>query len=85
MKSSEEIKQHVRDYITGSYLGKEKIHDNSLIFQEGFFDSMGFVRLITFLEEEFNIEIRDNDLVEENFESIDSIVNFLSAKEIAAA
>jgi len=48
-----------------------------LIFKEGYFDSMGFVRLISFIEEEFDIKTVDTDLIEENFKSINSIAAFI--------
>ncbi len=57
-----------------------KINNETLMFKEGFFDSMGFVRLITFLEKEFRIKISDEDLVESNFESINAISHFVSKK-----
>ncbi len=76
------IREKVKDYIQqATFIDKDKIRDDSLIFKEGYFDSMGFVLLITFLEENFNIKTNDSDLVEENFESINSITNFILRKK----
>jgi acyl carrier protein len=75
------IKEIIKEQIHQStYVEKNKIQDNSLIFKEGYFDSMGFVVLITFLEEKFNIKIVDEDLIEENFESINAITDFIIRK-----
>jgi acyl carrier protein len=75
------IREKVKEYIQqATFVEKEKIRDDSLIFKEGYFDSMGFVLLITFLEENFSIKTNDSDLVEENFESINSITNFIISK-----
>ncbi len=75
------IREKVKEYIQqATFVEKEKIKDDSLIFKEGYFDSMGFVLLLTFLEENFNIKTNDSDLVEENFESINSITNFILRK-----
>ena len=77
----ETIKSRVKEYIQqATYVEKEKIKDDSLIFKEGYFDSMGFVVLITFLEENFEIKTTDSDLVEENFESINAITDFIIRK-----
>jgi acyl carrier protein len=57
-----------------------KINNETLVFKEGFFDSMGFVRLVSYLENEFKIRISDDDLVESNFESINAISDFVSKK-----
>lgn len=76
-----EVKGKVKDYILESvHTEKEKIKDDSLIFKEGFIDSMGFISLITFLEEEFKIQTGDADLLEENFESINAISDFVLRK-----
>jgi acyl carrier protein len=77
------IKEKVRTYILDvTSVEKTKIKDNSLIFKEGYFDSMGFVLLITFLEETFGMKTVDADLVEENFESIDAITDFVIRKAL---
>ncbi len=76
------IKEKVKEYIQqATFVEKDKIKDDSLIFKEGYFDSMGFVVLITFLEENFGIKTSDSDLVEENFESINAISNFIIRKK----
>lgn len=58
----------------------ENIKEDTLIFQEGIFDSLGFLSLISFLDEEFGIEVENDELNEENFESINAIVAFISRK-----
>ena len=74
-------KEKIRNYIVQtSHADANKIKDESLIFKEGFFDSMGFIMLITFLEEEFGIKTVDSDLIEENFESINAISEFILRK-----
>ena len=74
-------KEKIKNYIVqSSHVEAGKIKDESLIFKEGFFDSMGFIMLITFLEEEFGIKTVDADLIEENFESINAISDFVIKK-----
>jgi len=41
---------------------------------------MGLVSLFSFLEEEFSIQISDADLIEENFESVHAISNFVAQR-----
>ena len=76
------IKEKIKNYVLQAvYAEKEKIQDNSLLFKEGYFDSMGFMVLISFLEEEFGIKTNDSDLLEENFESINAISEFVIQKK----
>lgn len=84
MKSDQSvIQEKVRSYINQAvHVDKDKIKDSSLIFKEGFLDSMGLIVLITFLEEEFKIKTVDSDLLEENFESINAITDFVVRKSM---
>jgi acyl carrier protein len=66
--------------IQESFADHSKIQDGTFLFKEGYFDSMGFVMLITFIEKEFGIKTNDTDLVEENFESINAITDFIIRK-----
>jgi len=75
------VREKIKDYIhQATFVEKVKIQNDSLIFKEGYFDSMGFVVLITFLEENFDIKTIDADLIEENFESINAITDFVIRK-----
>ncbi len=77
-----EIKEQIRGYIQqATFAEKDKIRNDSLIFKEGYFDSMGFVVLISFLEENFGVKTTDADLVEDNFESINAITDFIVRKK----
>jgi acyl carrier protein len=40
------------------------------LFQRGLLDSQGVISMVAFCEETFDIEIRDEDVVPENFESV---------------
>lgn len=78
--------QSIYDFIqNNSYSDISKVTSDTLLFSEGVFDSMGFVLLIDYLEEKFGIKAEDNDLTEENFESINAIVNFVLRKKEAKA
>lgn len=50
------------------------------LFVEGIFDSMGFVLLLDHLEGKYQISADDEDLIEENFESINAIAEFILRK-----
>ena len=61
----------------------DSLKSDTMIFVEGILDSMGFALLLDFLESKFQIQAEDSDLVEENFESIDAIANFILRKNPA--
>jgi acyl carrier protein len=77
----EKIKANLKSYIQqATHVDAEKIQDDSLFFKEGYLDSMGFIMLITFIEDEFHFKTNDSDLVEENFESINAISDYIIRK-----
>jgi len=81
METLIEIKNKIREYvIETTYASPDQVKDESLIFVEGIFDSMGFVMLINFIEETFAIKAKDSELLEDNFESINAIANFVENK-----
>jgi len=81
MEKTIEIKDKIRQYIIETtYAEPEQVKDDSLIFIEGIFDSMGFVLLINFIEETFAIKAKDSELLEDNFESINAMANFVASK-----
>jgi acyl carrier protein len=76
------IRKKIQNYIIQFAYSTKEIYDDTLILKDGYFDSMGFVMLISFLNETFGIMITDEELIEENFESIDSITKFVTLREI---
>lgn len=81
MNDLQNVKDKVRSYIIEtSYAAPEKINDDSKLFSEGIFDSMGFISLINFIEESFSIKTKDAELLEDNFESINAIAQFVINK-----
>ncbi|PWH82539.1 phosphopantetheine-containing protein [Algibacter marinivivus] len=46
----------------------------------GILDSLGMMKLITFIEETFNIEVAPEDMVIENFMTVENICEYISSK-----
>jgi acyl carrier protein len=44
-------------------------------------DSQGIMELVAFLEEGFGVEVGDEDLVPDNFRSVDAITAFVARKQ----
>jgi acyl carrier protein len=77
------IKEKVKSFIVErTFVNHDKIQFDSLVFKDGYLDSMGFVSLLTFIEKEFKTKTVDADLVEENFESINAISDFIVKKSL---
>jgi len=77
MDKKDKILEFVQE---STFSEKGKIKFDTLIFKEGFFDSMGFISLIAFLESTFNIQTDDTDIAEENFESVNAMYEYVVRK-----
>jgi len=72
------------------YIKNEILNDpnTSLTAQDnlldgGLVDSMGFVRIIAFLEEEYDITIPPTDMLIEYFVNIEAMSNYVSERQTA--
>ena len=75
------VKEQIKDFIVqAAFVPKEKVQDDTKIFVEGIFDSMGFLSLINFIEDTYKFKAADAELLEENFESVNAIVSFIGRK-----
>lgn len=74
----------VKDFIVENFLFGEasNLKDNTDLFKESIIDSTGILELIAFLESTYNIRIEDDEMIQENFNSISSINKFLEKKNI---
>lgn len=50
------------------------------LIELGIIDSLGIQKLINFLEESYSVEIGDDELVPENFETVKAIASFMLGK-----
>ena len=59
-------------------------HEEALL-GSGILDSLGILRLVVFLEEEFGIVVSEAALVPEHFQTVNSLVAFVEREQIALA
>lgn len=64
-----------------SFSDDDRIKEDTLLFAEGIFDSLGFLSLVSYLSDEFGIDVSNDELSEENFESINAIAAFIEKKK----
>ncbi len=68
------MKETIRGYIQKNFLGSGKaLGDDDPLFESGVIDSLGHLKLISFLEKEFSISLSMDDLTWENFDSVNKI------------
>jgi acyl carrier protein len=78
----EEIKDKVREFITDAAerKGLTVANDDESMTENGVIDSLVIFRLVSFLEDNFGIRIADEEIVNENFRSVNAIESFVSER-----
>ena len=77
-----QIKTKIREFIVENFLfgSANGLNDDTSFLDEGIIDSTGVLELVTFIENEFSIQVEDDELIPENLDSIDNIAQFLERK-----
>jgi acyl carrier protein len=53
---------------------------NTRLIDKGFVDSMGIMELVSFIEQEFGVELDMDDMTMDNFGTISAISNLIACK-----
>ena len=81
MRNTLQIQEEIKQFILKtSYVSGDQVQNDTLIFAQGIMDSMGFISIIGFIEENFSVTTLDSELLEANFESINAIAAFVIRK-----
>ncbi len=62
-------------------MNPEELTDSDSLLDKGIIDSTGVLELVGFLEENYHIQIEDEELVPENLDSINNLVKFIQKKQ----
>jgi acyl carrier protein len=82
-----EIQEQIRGYIVENILfgDGQGLEPDTLLQEGGVLDSTGFLEIITFVEEAFDIEIADSEVIPGNFETLRKMSAFVEDKVRAKA
>ncbi len=79
-------RDQLRQFIVDKFLFGQAngFTDQDSFLERGIIDSSGILELIRFLEQQFRVRIADEELIEENLDSIDNLDEFVGRKLAAA-
>lgn len=84
---SNSIEEQIRNYIVVNLMFGEatiEFDDDSSLLELGIVDSVGVMELVLFVEETFGLDIADDEIVPDNFDSISQLSSYIQAKLNAA-
>lgn len=53
------------------------VSDVESLLEAGVIDSLGVIQLVSFIQERFKVDVSEDDMMPENFDSIDAIAGFV--------
>jgi acyl carrier protein len=72
------VEQRLREFIVGELL-EEPFHGDDPL-AEGEVDSLGVEQLIEYIHEAFGVELEDDEIVYESFESLSALASLVDSK-----
>ena len=78
------VPEILRRFIKDKFLpsvGKENFNDDDSFMENGIIDSTGVLELLEFLEEQFDMEVEDEEIIPDNLDSISKLTTFIHKKK----
>jgi acyl carrier protein len=83
--TNEELGQQIKNFIQETFIfNGQTLEPETSLIGSGTIDSTGIIDVISFLEQTYNIQFDDDELVAENFDSVSKIQSFMLRKFEAA-
>ena len=82
MSTKETLKQYMTQEILNGH-GKVDLKDDDELLLSGLIDSLGVVRLIAFIEEHLGLHVPPEDVIIENFQSLQAMSDYLETRQVA--
>lgn len=78
------IKQTLEDFIVKNFLfgdAARKPSEETSLLETGILDSTGILELIEFVENEFDIQVKETETVPQNLDGIGRLVRYIQSKK----
>jgi acyl carrier protein len=75
-----DIEARIRSYIAQNLLFSDNgfnYSDDDSFLQEGIVDSVGVLELVLFVEQTFGVDVNDQDITPDNFDSVSKLANYI--------
>jgi acyl carrier protein len=78
------ILESLEKYLLGEIavdLGKQSLDPDEDLLGQGIIDSLGIMKLILFMEEAFGIKVIEEEIIPDNFQTLNIMVKFIEQKK----
>lgn len=79
-----QLRAELREFVIDNYLfgQAQSFSDDESFTGSGIIDSTGVLELVSHLEDRYGIEVKDEELLPENLDSLDRLAAYLSGKGV---
>jgi acyl carrier protein len=83
MLDNNQLSNQIRSFILDRFplARKHNFDHRTPLLDTGLLDSLGILDVVEFVEQRFGIPLSDDDLVPENFQTVESLSAFLAKKQ----
>jgi acyl carrier protein len=77
------IQSEIRNFVADNFLfgeDPESLQNDDSFLETGIIDSTGVLELVSFIEDQYHVEVDDDELVPENLDSINRLIDFIDSK-----
>jgi len=77
------VETEIKKYVLENFLFTEDesaLDVNDSFLEQGLIDSTGILEIIVFIEEEYGIQVQDEEMIPENLDSVVNLAKFISRK-----
>lgn len=78
-----DVKKDLKDFISKNYLPKHRsfdFDDNTSFLGNSVLDSIGVIELTAYLQEKYDIKIKVNEIVPDNFDTLNRLDRYINRK-----
>lgn len=83
MSNTMPIETQIRSYILENFLytsDQGKLRNSDSFLEDGIVDSTGILELLMFVEETFGIQVEDEEVLPDNFDSVERLKRYVQMK-----
>ncbi len=78
------MREEIKSFIVNNFMmgrNPEDLTDSDSLLDKGIIDSTGVLELVGFIEEKFNVQVQDEELVPENLDSVNNLITYIQKKK----
>jgi acyl carrier protein len=86
MTNTNNVGERINEFVLRTFplARKRTLNPQDDLLESGIVDSLGILDLVAFIEQEFAIQVSDEDLLPENFNTVDRLTAFVLSRTPAA-